>query len=171
MYVYHTQICPSKYELYQMQSKKLLGWAVRSKSKDDKSFLYFTSMHHSYRGGSPGVVNTTKNQTKAKLYHSLDEILKVIKEIRKGKHESDMNIDELKIVKIYSYDEEVNIFEDELLIALQKRAIKKLDDEEIEALGVKDSAFHTKLHGEIKDNIKDFYPDEEIEERHTQLNI
>lgn len=154
-----------------MQNKKLLGWAIRSRSKEDKSFVYFTSMHHSYRGNSPGSINTTKNLIKAKMFHSLDEILKVMKEIRKEKYDGDLIVDEIEMVKLYSHDEEVNLFEDELLITLQKRAVKKLDQEEIEALGVKDSAFHTKLHDEIKDNIKDFYPDEEIEEKTSHLNI
>lgn len=130
-------------------SRKLLGWVViRKRFKNGKE-------HYDYLGNGTGVLFTELSHH-AKVFENFASLLANIHSLRKNTNTDD----EFLVSKIYIQLEQINLDDDDYKLEIQKQGIKKLSNEEIEALDLKDLAAFAKLDEKNKVFLKDFYPDE-----------
>ena len=144
-----------------MNNKLLMGWGILCNAVGSDKVIFVS---HKLGTSSKLTVNFTISINEAKIFNSfysvLDEYRKIIRH-----RINNIEEEELKIIKIYGGYAEINLSDDLYLNEIQKRAIKKLEKDEIAALGLERTAMFSKLDEVEKNLLKEFYPTEHISEK------
>jgi hypothetical protein len=139
--------------------KELAGWILRGDCSG-KNSIYFVELSNRIRYEEDKFAVISENPLKAKLFQSFDQLLETARKLRKKS--SEFSGYEIRPAKLIVCQEDENFLEGEMLNIIQQKAVKKLEDDEVEALEVKRIAMMNKLDMHLKDNIKEFYPEEKF---------
>lgn len=141
------------------KSRELAGWIIRGDCSGKPS-IYFVELSNRIRYEEDKFAVTSENPLKAKLFFSFEQLLDTVRKLKKKSPE--FSSYEIKAAKLFLNQEDEDFFKGEMLNTIQQKAVKKLEDDEIEALDVKRIAMMNKLDLPIKDKINEFYPDENL---------
>ena len=145
-----------------MVEKYLVGWVIKYNCSELKQTLFYADRHTYNRGPNQEWEDSILSAT---IFTSLKKLLGTLRRIRSDDQAIPVDFKNVKVIKYYIYIEKENIDEGDIAETRKDLAIKKLNIDEVEVLGLGGIAVRSKLNDESKDSIFDFYPNEPKVER------
>lgn len=139
-----------------MNKEILVGWGMGYVQPETGECTFLTN--NDELGLKSEKIKFSGKSNEAKIFKNFNLLLDFNRKLLKKK--SLINPENIKIIKLYSKFEIIDLSDDLYAMEIRKRAIKKLEDDEIDLLGLQNDAVYVKLDETEKNYLEDFYPNE-----------